>query len=632
MRKKWLTVWIAFFTVTFGPNAQTLQLSLPDQSAPAGQVVDVPISVTDFNEIVSMQFSIQWDTAVIRYQSFAEADLDNVAIGDLQAPNGVLRLSWFDLDGVGKTLPDGSAAVILKYLVTGEIGATTPVTITDSPLPVQIYRAGAEPGLYDPVDLEQDPGSVTVTGQVTVGIVVGDISCFGAGDGFVDLTVQAQGAYTLSWTGPDFSADTPDISGLSPGAYHLNIADENGDPLYQQDIAIQEPAQLSAEAAVTDPDCSNPGSASISVTGGTSPYQFDLTGTPQQSGVFTGLQPGDYAVTVTDARECTASVTFTVGEGDLPDVDLGGTRALCQGMPVVLSPGAFAAYAWSTGADTPEITVSQPGAYSVTVTDEAGCQASDTVTVTQGEQVELTIESQFHLICPGDSIQVEVAGADQYRWLDPESTLSATDIPDPVAFPQETTTYTVIGMGQCSSDTIAVKVNVFEKMPAGAAPDTCVAYNTPAELRAFGGAFYEWQPAPFPISDPTSPVATVEPSDSATYVVRITDENGCITVDSMVVLVANDPLSSIVAVNMITPNGDGRNDVLEFHGAQKFGPNSLKIYNRWGNLVYQKVNYQNDDDRFDGTFKGQPLPAGNYYYVLSFRTGEIKQKLTIVRE
>ncbi len=65
---------------------------------------------------------------------------------------------------------------------------------------------------------------------------------------------------------------------------------------------------------------------------------------------------------------------------------------------------------------------------------------------------------------------------------------------------------------------------------------------------------------------------------------------------------------------------------------EKFGINTLKVYNRWGDLVYQKINYQKDDDRFDGTRKGKPLPAGNYYYVLSFREKEYKQTLTILRE
>jgi gliding motility-associated-like protein len=122
------------------------------------------------------------------------------------------------------------------------------------------------------------------------------------------------------------------------------------------------------------------------------------------------------------------------------------------------------------------------------------------------------------------------------------------------------------------------------------------------------------------------------PEDSTTYFVSITDINGCVTEDQVTVLVANNPVETILAVNLITPNEDGLNDVLDFGSIEKYGSNSLKVYNRWGNLVYQKLNYQSDESRFDGTYKGKPLPAGNYFYVLSFRQGSVKQTLTLIRE
>jgi gliding motility-associated-like protein len=122
------------------------------------------------------------------------------------------------------------------------------------------------------------------------------------------------------------------------------------------------------------------------------------------------------------------------------------------------------------------------------------------------------------------------------------------------------------------------------------------------------------------------------PEDSTTYQVQVTDINGCITTDEVTILVANDPASTITPYSLITPNGDGKNDVLEFGGIGKFGTNSLKVYNRWGDLVYQKVNYESDEERFDGTFKGSRLPAGNYFYVLAFRAGDVKQTLTIIWE
>jgi gliding motility-associated-like protein/uncharacterized repeat protein (TIGR01451 family) len=64
--------------------------------------------------------------------------------------------------------------------------------------------------------------------------------------------------------------------------------------------------------------------------------------------------------------------------------------------------------------------------------------------------------------------------------------------------------------------------------------------------------------------------------------------------------------------DVITPNGDGNNDVLWITGLENFGSNELFVYNRWGREVYHAVNYQND---WDGQWEGNPLPEGTYYYV-----------------
>ena len=99
----------------------------------------------------------------------------------------------------------------------------------------------------------------------------------------------------------------------------------------------------------------------------------------------------------------------------------------------------------------------------------------------------------------------------------------------------------------------------------------------------------------------------------------------CEVVDWVKVLVASDPAQFVKRINMISPNGDGKNDVLEFKDIEKYGSNTLTVYNRWGDVIFQKINYQSDAIRFDGTYKGLDLPAGTYYYVLAFNTGEIKQ-------
>ena len=66
--------------------------------------------------------------------------------------------------------------------------------------------------------------------------------------------------------------------------------------------------------------------------------------------------------------------------------------------------------------------------------------------------------------------------------------------------------------------------------------------------------------------------------------------------------------------NVFTPNEDGNNDSFEIPCLEEFKINKLQIFNRWGDVVHEKANYQND---WKGTYKNNPLPAGTYYYLLT---------------
>ena len=65
--------------------------------------------------------------------------------------------------------------------------------------------------------------------------------------------------------------------------------------------------------------------------------------------------------------------------------------------------------------------------------------------------------------------------------------------------------------------------------------------------------------------------------------------------------------------NTMTPNGDGANDVFYIENIDTFPNNYLTIYNRWGNVVFETRSYNND---WEGTYNGQPLPVGTYYYYM----------------
>ena len=88
--------------------------------------------------------------------------------------------------------------------------------------------------------------------------------------------------------------------------------------------------------------------------------------------------------------------------------------------------------------------------------------------------------------------------------------------------------------------------------------------------------------------------------------------------------------------NVITPNNDGIHDVLTIKGIENYPNNTIKIYNRWGVLVYATKAYNNDTNFFDGTSEGRvtvakdnQLPVGTYFYILDYSSSAEGKKTTL---
>lgn len=539
--------------------AQIINLSMPDTTVLAGDTLSYPITaIAGFDGVVSAQFSIQWNPSVIRYLDHIPLALNQLAIGSTGSGQGILRFSWFDVGAQGVTLAPGSQLIRLRFRAEGQPGTSTPVTISDNPLRIQIFQTGSIPGQFDSLALVQDTGLVTIAGLWQPVATTQNPTCFGLDDGTASVNAaDAPAGAQFLWNGPNgFTASAPSLTGLAPGTYTLTVRSAQGVVLFETSLNLTAPPPV------------------------------------------------------------------------MPD--LGGDVQLCPGESTALSPGAFAGYLWSNGSNGSQLSVGQTGTYSVTVSDAQGCTASDTVSVNVSADVQIVVENTQLSICPGDSVQLRVSGAETYRWTDSSGSLSSTTISNPVARPEQSASYTLIASNECASDTIEFSIFV-HPVDVSAGPDTCIQRGQELRLFARGGVRYAWDRNDYPLSSFTSSTPTVTPLRSTVFRVEIEDDNGCKTTIEVPVSVV-DGAPEILLINMITPNGDGRNDVLEFPELGKFTNNALKIYNRWGDLVYQKLGYQTDDERFDGTWNGKPLPAGNYFYVLSFAEVHYKQTLTIIRD
>ncbi len=622
-------------------QADSLELRLDRRAVATGDEQDFFLTVARFDTVVSIQFSLAWDTAVAQFVSFNTEALPFLAVGDQDAAAGVLRISWFNQTNTSTTLPDSTAVLRIRLRAVGEPGQQTALSFTDSPLAIQLFRQGDEPNTFQPLAALLRPGQLRIPAPFSNTVATQNETCAGAADGAVSLSTTADTTvFTFTWTdenGTVYPGTMP--AGLPAGTYTLVVTDADGNEVFTTTTVVDGAAEplIIDTLGITTNGCTAAAASTLSVqaAGGRGPYTYALAGQTSPGGTFTNLAAGDYELNITDALGCVIQQTVSVAGGGAFTVTLPAQpQPLCPGAVLEVTAETDAdqpTFAWSTGAATPTVILTGGGLYTLTVTDVAGCQVTDSITVTDGSQLDPQLLSDELSVCPGDTLALEVGGGQTYRWLNNRPTLSSPDAAATLAFPLEDVVYQVEIATDCAADTLAIPVFVFS-VTATAGPDTCIGPGIPFQFQARGGIFYEWQPSDPPVSDPIIPNPTVEVARSTDFIVEIRDVNQCTTRDTVTVAVADDPASFVPAINLITPNDDRINDVLEFGPIAKYGANSLTVYSRWGEVVYNKVNYQNDDERFDGTRNGELLPAGTYYYVLSFPAGDIKQALLIVRQ
>ena len=622
--------------------AQDLILTMPQKMVPVDDTLSVDVLALDFDSIASTQFSMHWDTSIIQYTGFSLKDLELVAIGDSDAAAGSIRISWFDIQGIGESLSDGQTFLSLQFQAVGEVGDISPVSIDGDPLAIQVFRATNEAFVFDSIGLHIEEGSVEIIdaiSQNTFEILdseISDVPCAGSQTGAINIETN-QDDVVYDWSGPNgFSSDMQNVNNLTAGEYMLTVFDDTGMVLLDTTFVVLQPldALEVSSVDVVDSSCETPnGSAFIVLNGGTAPFEFTLpSGMQIAQNNIEELAPGNYPVTVTDANGCTVLSSFEVGQLDTLLFSLGEDIIACDGEIIEVVAGEYSNYEWSDATSESSIQVETSGPFSVTVTNENGCIASDTVILSFIEEVQLLSEQEDVIICAGDSVLLSVSGGVDYKWTDPNNEMEIGEGSTFLVQPNENTVYSVASKSECGSDEIEISV-ALHVTTATAGEDICVPVGEVATLNASGGEFYYWSGEEYPLNDYNIANPSSRPEDSTQYFVMIIDENACTTFDTVTVFVADDPVAFIPHINMITPNGDNINDTVDFGDISKFGTNTFRVFNRWGKIVYEKINYQSDSERFGGVYNGKQLPAGNYYYVLSFVNDQkIKQTLCIIEE
>ncbi|MEM1318815.1 MAG: PKD domain-containing protein [Bacteroidota bacterium] len=342
-----------------------------------------------------------------------------------------------------------------------------------------------------------------------------------------------------------------------------------------------------------------------------------------------------YVVETTTPEGCQVQDSVTVFVVQPDDVDAGDNEVVCVNSSIVLNGVGAGIVSWSPAATlsdpnslTPEARPTTTTTYYLTVSI-GECVRTDSVTIEVADKVEISVDDVT--ICEGDTVELFVNGqADNYTWL-PSNDLSNLSVGDPLAWPRDTTEFTVIGnFSSCEPDTATVIVSVIPEPENRLIPVRRFFAGQTIELnidgRGLQGYEYEWSPRQG-LSCGGCIGPDVTPDSNVTYTLTVIDPTtGCTnTKSTRLEELLSCPDDLINVPNIFTPNGDGNNDELQmFLSPTLNGIYTFQIFNRWGELVFQT---SDPSETWDGTHRGQVAPQGVYLYLIEAPCEEFGQRI-----
>ncbi len=217
-------------------------------------------------------------------------------------------------------------------------------------------------------------------------------------------------------------------------------------------------------------------------------------------------------------------------------------------------------------------------------------------------------------------MQIVASGAEKYSWS-PATGLNDPAISSPLASPNTSTVYKVVGSDSkgcfTSSALIAVKVYPVPVVTVGLDVTLNIGKSTeiiPQISPDVTGVL--WSPSSG-IIQRNYPGITVKPIETTEYTILVKNEGGCFASDKLSVYVMCDN-TNVFVPNTFSPNGDGVNDVFYPRGSGVVNVKNFIIFNRWGEVVFQKANFNanNSSEGWDGSYKGKKVSPDVFVYTL----------------
>lgn len=431
------------------------------------------------------------------------------------------------------------------------------------------------------------------------GLCPGDVIVLDAGAGFS----------SYSWS---TGASTQTINVIFPGTYIVMVVNSSGCVAY--DTLNVTPDVLPTVDLGNDQDLCPGASITLDAGPGFSSYAWSTGGTSQTENVTAG---GVVTATVTNAAGCQATDDMTVTLVPAPTVDLGpATLSACDSGNVMLDAGpGMQTYLWSDGSTDQYLFVNASGVYSVTVTNEFGCTATDNITVNLTSVSAAPLLGPDRSFCVGEDLLLDAGVFTSYVWQDGSV--------NQYLLVNVAGTYSVevIDAGGCRfRDTVVVTEETPPPFDLGPPISLC---NGETETLDAGAGFttYLWSTG--------ATTQTIDVSASGQYEVTVT-VGTCTLTDQ--VAVDTECGGRLFVPNVFTPNGDGINDFFQLSG-NSIEDASYVIHDRWGKLVFEGIY----TTTWNGTNNGNLIPDGVYFYHVDYKFSdesirrETSGSVTIIR-
>lgn len=504
---------------------------------------------------------------------------------------------------------DATATVDVAINAAPDAGTAGALTICSSDAPTDLFN---ELG-----------GTPDVGGSWSPGLT--------SGTGVFDPAVDPGGTYTYTVTGTAPCADAmTDV-----------VVTVNTVMIDSTNYVIQD-----ANCGATDGSITG-----ITVSGGTTPYSFDWSGTGTPTADYTSIGPGSYTLTVTDAQGCTAVTgaynVNTLGGPVIDDSNIVIVNEDCGmgngSITGITTSGGTTPYIfdWSgTATATEDHTGIGAGSYTLTVTDDNGCTAvigPYSVLNNPGPAIDSTAAVITDATCgnPDGSITgITVSGGTTPYTYDWSGT--ATGSPDLTAVIGGSYTLTVTDAIGCTATSGPYVINdlgsptaSFTHTPTVAEVGQQVDFVDGSSADVTG---WTWDFAGLGTDNSQNPSFTFTAPGTYTVCLDVVNAVPCGAQYCSDVVVVETIEFEVWVPNVFSPNGDGENDELMVFG-QGIESMIFYVYDRWGELVYEG---RDPNSGWDGTFNGGEMdPATFVYYVeVTYTNGQVESahgNFTLVR-